>query len=160
MNIILKAPNASWCEGLNKEIIENSHNYSANKFAQHAICWLHGVVIARLERHESINNSLEKLLNMCHPEYSKNVINANNAMPSTDEDLRKNVAKGLGMAAMHNFEAVIDFVNQVYSAEVIAKKQGGFSGFFGSSGTDKYRENIRITILHTLGYISRYADPS
>lgn len=31
LNVILKVPNVHWCEALNQEIVDNLHNYVANK---------------------------------------------------------------------------------------------------------------------------------
>ena len=82
------------------------------------------MVISRLERPELIKNSLEKLFNICHPEYSKCIINGNLAPPSTDEEIRKSVSKGIGLASANNFESIIDFLNEVYSGNKIIHIKG------------------------------------
>lgn len=84
---------------------------------QSPVCGVHGVVISRLERPDLIKTSLEKLLNICHPEYSKHIINGNLAPASTDEEIRKSVSKGIGLASANNFESIIDFLNEVYSGK-------------------------------------------
>jgi hypothetical protein len=45
-------------------------------------------------------------------------------------------------------------------AEVIPKKQGGFTSFFSSGGGDALKENVKITAIQTLGFISYYGNPS
>jgi hypothetical protein len=73
------------------------------------------MVLSKIERLETIRSGLEKLFQVAHPEFAKCVINGNNAPQATNEEFRLNVTKGLGLAAIHNFEAVLDFLKEVYA---------------------------------------------
>ncbi len=128
------------------------------------------MVLSKIEKRDPVKNGLDKLFSICHPEYNKNVINGNLAPAITNEDARLNVIKGLGLTAVNNFEVVLDFIKElhagirnlnhlIYLAEVIPKKQTGFTSFFSSGGGEVFKENIKITTLQAIGMTSNFTSP-
>mmetsp|Transcript_5229 Transcript_5229/g.4431 ORF Transcript_5229/g.4431 Transcript_5229/m.4431 type:complete len:144 (-) Transcript_5229:755-1186(-) len=121
-NLINKLPSEEWRKSLNKTIIDGYSTYQANENFLNALLKIHGMTLSKAESVDVVREGLEKLFQVCHPEYTKNLINGHLAPQVHDETLRLSVAKGIGLAAAHNFECAFEFLKEAYTAEAIAKK--------------------------------------
>jgi hypothetical protein len=78
---------------------------------------LHGYVIGFLPKAELVKRALERLLQVCHPDYSKNGVNNSLKDSNATRQFRENVSKSLGYVASTNFDCVLELAKEVYAGK-------------------------------------------
>eukprot|EP01016_Furgasonia_blochmanni_P023049 TRINITY_DN2498_c0_g1_i4.p1 TRINITY_DN2498_c0_g1~~TRINITY_DN2498_c0_g1_i4.p1 ORF type:complete len:555 (+),score=187.42 TRINITY_DN2498_c0_g1_i4:66-1730(+) len=140
------------------DIIMNTYkNYQHNPEVCGYLCKLHGILLSRLDKVDSVKFGLERLFTICHPEYASNTINLQ-MVQDTPDVIRNSVAEAYGYVASFHFDLVVDKIRQIFNSDILAKKSGGFNFFSKSSSSDSIPEHIKITLILCYGYACKYTN--
>ena len=82
------------------------------------MCRIHGYVIGFLQNADQRKKGIEKLFQVCHPEFSKGDINITLRDLSLTQKYRSAVNRGFGNIAANNFESVLEFMKEVCNRKI------------------------------------------
>jgi len=123
---------------------------------------LQGLVLAKVNKRETIKNQLDNLFNMVHPEFKADVINGNVDQSAPPKEIRGGLGEAFGLAAKNHLDLVLDKINAIFKSEIQFKKATGFAALFASNKDPEISSfpNIITSIITCLGCVAKNAEAS
>ena len=160
--ILTELKSGDFLNSLTESILEHITKYKEYKAIIGFLMKLQGLVLAKVNKRETIKNHLDNLFNMIHPEFKCDVINANVDQSTPSKEIRFGIGEAFGLAAKFHLDLVIDKINAIFKSEIQYKKPTGFAALFASSKDPEITNfpMILTSLITCLGCIAKHADPN
>jgi len=158
--ILTELKSADFLTGLSESITEHMTKYKDFIAIIGFLMKLQGLVLAKVNKRETIKNQLDNLFNMVHPEFKGDVINANMDQSNPQKDIRNGLADAFGLAAKNHLDLVLDKINAIFKSEIQYKKPTGFASFFASNKDPEISSfpMIITSLITCLGCVAKNAE--
>lgn len=160
--ILNELKSGDFLTSLSDSILDHMSKYKEYVAIVGFLMKLQGLVLAKVNKRETIKNQLDNLFNMVHPEFKADVINGNVDQSAPPKEIRGGLGEAFGLAAKNHLDLVLDKINAIFKSEIQFKKPTGFAALFASNKDPEISGfPIIITSLITcLGCVAKNAEAS
>jgi len=158
--ILNELKNGEFLTSLSESILDHITKYKEYIAIIGFLMKLQGLVLAKVNKRETIKNQLDNLFNMVHPEFKAEVINANVDQSTPPKEIRSGLGEAFGLAAKNHLDLVLDKINAIFKSEIQYKKPTGFASLFASSKDPEISSFPMIisSLITCLGCVAKNAD--
>ena len=102
---------------MNETLLNGYKVYINNQELLTKIIKMHGLLLTKVDKMETIKYGIDKMFSLGHPEYSNNMVNIGAPLIDTKEEIIRMIARSIGLTSSRSLEVVVDKVHQIFNSE-------------------------------------------